>query len=88
MCYECRTPVDQQSESARCCRGEDGGEDGVDESKEQSANNQWEMRAKEYESRLEATEERVKREHRCNKERVAGLENRLKSAPLVYIFRL
>jgi len=47
--------------------------------KNTSADNQWEMQAKEYESRLEATEERVKREHRCNKERVAGLENRLKS---------
>jgi hypothetical protein len=59
--------------------------------KNTSADNQWEMRAKEYESRLEATEdteEWVKREHWCNKERVAGLENRLKSVPLVYIFRL
>ena len=56
--------------------------------KNTSADNQWEMRAKEYESRLEATEEQAKREHRCNKERVVGLENRLKSTPLVYIFRL
>ncbi|KIM72394.1 hypothetical protein PILCRDRAFT_829764, partial [Piloderma croceum F 1598] len=38
-----------------------------------------EARVKEYESRLKAAEERVKRERQGSKERVAELENNLKS---------
>jgi hypothetical protein len=49
--------------------------------KNASADNKWEVRVKEYESRLKAAEERVKRERQGSKERVAELENNLKSVP-------
>ncbi|KIM79970.1 hypothetical protein PILCRDRAFT_9858 [Piloderma croceum F 1598] len=47
--------------------------------KNTSADSKWEARVKEYESRLKAAEERVKRERQGSKERVAELENNLKS---------
>ncbi|KAF8066862.1 hypothetical protein FPV67DRAFT_1417467 [Lyophyllum atratum] len=43
------------------------------------ADAKWEARVKEYEARLKAAEERVKRERQGGKERVAELENNLKS---------
>lgn len=49
--------------------------------KNASADNKWEARV--YESRLKAAEERVKREHQGSKERVAELENNLKSVLLL-----
>jgi ATPase subunit of ABC transporter with duplicated ATPase domains len=51
--------------------------------KNASADNKWEARVKEYESRLKAAEERVKRERQGSKERVAELENNLKSVLLL-----
>jgi chromosome segregation ATPase len=56
--------------------------------KNASADNKWEVRVKEYESRLKAAEERVKRERQGSKERVAELENNLKSVPSPLIIRL
>ena len=53
--------------------------------KNASADNKWEVRVKEYESRLKAAEERVKRERQGSKERVAELENNLKSVPFFLI---
>ncbi|KAF7974233.1 hypothetical protein HWV62_13114 [Athelia sp. TMB] len=47
--------------------------------KNTSADSKWEARVKEYETRLKAAEERVKRERQGSKERVAELENNLKS---------
>ncbi|TDL18934.1 hypothetical protein BD410DRAFT_792731 [Rickenella mellea] len=44
-----------------------------------AADNKWEARVKEYETRLKAAEERVKRERQGAKERVAELENTVKS---------
>ncbi|KAJ7583262.1 hypothetical protein C8J56DRAFT_953479 [Mycena floridula] len=44
-----------------------------------AADAKWEARVKEYETRLRAAEERVKRERQGGKERVAELENNLKS---------
>ncbi|KAG6844391.1 hypothetical protein H0H87_007203 [Tephrocybe sp. NHM501043] len=44
-----------------------------------AADAKWEARVKEYEARLKAAEERVKRERQGSKERVAELENNLKS---------
>ncbi|KZP16088.1 hypothetical protein FIBSPDRAFT_749256 [Athelia psychrophila] len=44
-----------------------------------NADGKWEARVKEYETRLKAAEERVKRERQGSKERVAELENNLKS---------
>ncbi|KAJ7471324.1 hypothetical protein B0H11DRAFT_2283347 [Mycena galericulata] len=44
-----------------------------------TADAKWEARVKEYEARLKAAEERVKRERQGSKERVAELENNLKS---------
>jgi ATPase subunit of ABC transporter with duplicated ATPase domains len=54
--------------------------------KNANADNKWEARVKEYESRLKAAEERVKRERQGSKERVAELENNLRSVihPLVF----
>lgn len=46
--------------------------------KSMAADNKWEARVKEYESRLRAAEERVKRERQGSKERVLELENRIK----------
>ncbi|KAL0569917.1 hypothetical protein V5O48_012048 [Marasmius crinis-equi] len=43
------------------------------------ADSKWEARVKEYETRLKAAEERVKRERQGGKERVAELENNVKS---------
>ncbi|KAJ7318089.1 hypothetical protein DFH08DRAFT_789896 [Mycena albidolilacea] len=43
------------------------------------ADSKWEARVKEYEARLKAAEERVKRERQGSKERIAELENNLKS---------
>lgn len=42
------------------------------------ADNKWDARVKEYEARLKAAEERVKRERQGSKERVAELENNIK----------
>ena len=42
------------------------------------ADNKWEARVKEYESRLRAAEERVKRERQGAKERVNELETTIK----------
>jgi predicted nucleic acid-binding Zn-ribbon protein len=55
--------------------------------KNANADNKWEARVKEYESRLKAAEERVKRERQGSKERVAELENNLKSvhSSLLYL---
>lgn len=47
--------------------------------KNMAADAKWEARVKEYEARLRAAEERVKRERQGGKERVAELENNLKS---------
>lgn len=44
-----------------------------------AADTKWEVRVKEYETRLKAAEEKVKRERQGGKERVAELENSLKS---------
>jgi len=44
-----------------------------------AADGKWEARVKEYEARLKAAEERVKRERQGSKERVAELENSVKS---------
>ncbi|KAJ7083699.1 hypothetical protein B0H15DRAFT_940158 [Mycena belliarum] len=44
-----------------------------------AADAKWEARVREYEARLKAAEERVKRERQGGKERVAELENNLKS---------
>ncbi|KAK7023033.1 Cnn-1N domain-containing protein [Favolaschia claudopus] len=43
------------------------------------ADTKWEARVKEYEARLRAAEERVKRERQGGKERIAELENNMKS---------
>ncbi|KAJ6475803.1 hypothetical protein C8R47DRAFT_669678 [Mycena vitilis] len=47
--------------------------------KSAAADSKWEARVKEYETRLKAAEERVKRERQGSKERIAELENNLKS---------
>ncbi|KAJ7658940.1 hypothetical protein B0H17DRAFT_1171833 [Mycena rosella] len=47
--------------------------------KSATADAKWEARVREYEARLKAAEERVKRERQGGKERVAELENNLKS---------
>ncbi|KAJ6567603.1 hypothetical protein DFH09DRAFT_1261407 [Mycena vulgaris] len=47
--------------------------------KSAAADAKWEARVREYEARLKAAEERVKRERQGGKERVAELENNLKS---------
>ncbi|GLB41147.1 putative centrosomin N-terminal motif 1 [Lyophyllum shimeji] len=47
--------------------------------KSAAADAKWEARVKEYEARLKAAEERVKRERQGSKERVAELENNVKS---------
>jgi hypothetical protein len=53
--------------------------------KHASADSKWEVRVKEYESRLKAAEERMKRERQGSKERVAELENNLKLMPSFFI---
>ena len=45
------------------------------------ADSKWEARVKEYETRLRAAEEKVKREKQGYKERVVELENQLKYVP-------
>ena len=45
----------------------------------QKADAKWEARVKEYEARLRAAEERVKRERQGGKERVGELEGNVKS---------
>jgi outer membrane protein TolC len=45
----------------------------------QKADAKWEARVKEYEARLRAAEERVKRERQGGKERVGELEGNMKS---------
>ncbi|PPQ92088.1 hypothetical protein CVT25_008269 [Psilocybe cyanescens] len=47
--------------------------------KSASTDSKWEARVKEYEARMKAAEERIKRERQGSKERVAELENTLKS---------
>ena len=49
------------------------------------ADGKWEARVKEYESRLRAAEERVKRERQGAKERVAELETTVKSVHLLSV---
>lgn len=44
-----------------------------------AADSKWEARVKEYEARLKVAEERLKRDRQGSKERVAELENNLKS---------
>jgi LPS O-antigen subunit length determinant protein (WzzB/FepE family) len=56
--------------------------------KNANADNKWEARVKEYESRLKAAEERVKRERQGGKERVAELENNLKSVFFLDVSRI
>jgi len=48
-----------------------------------SADGKWEARVKEYEARLKAAEEKVKRERQGSKERVLELENHVKYICLV-----
>lgn len=43
-----------------------------------AADSKWEARVKEYETRLRAAEEKVKRERQGYKERVLELENQIK----------
>jgi hypothetical protein len=52
--------------------------------KNMAADAKWEARVKEYETRLKAAEERYKRERQGGKERVAELENNVKSVSALW----
>jgi len=56
--------------------------------KTSTADNKWEARVKEYETRLRAAEERVKRERQGGKERINELEAHAGFVWLVYPTRL
>jgi len=52
------------------------------------ADNKWDARVKEYESRLRVAEERVKRERQGGKERINELEAHVAYVWLTYSIRL
>jgi hypothetical protein len=56
--------------------------------KTSTADNKWEARVKEYESRLRTAEERVKRERQGGKERINELEAHVVYVWLIYSPRL
>ncbi|KAJ7163163.1 hypothetical protein C8R46DRAFT_1281550 [Mycena filopes] len=81
-----RTPSSYRSSQVRASRtirtrwrtSSSRGEGRCNEPEERRGDAKWEARVKEYETRLKAAEERVKRERQGGKERVAELESNLK----------